>query len=98
MGGGGANQAKPTSILGGGGGYCQKYIYACVRMHMYTHTCVEYSYTMHAYTYMYTCMHSLCKLTFYILIIKASDLYEKSNKDIQVNEESFGYLYCLKAI
>ena len=38
-GGGGVNPARPTSILEGD---CQKYIYPCVHMHMYAHTCVKY--------------------------------------------------------
>ena len=33
-----------------------------------------------------------------IIKIRASDLYKNSNKDIQVNEKRFGYLYCLKVV
>ena len=53
--GGGANPAQPTSILGGG--IYQKYIYACVHMHMYAHTCVKYLYT-HACMHTHVCMYA----------------------------------------
>ena len=71
-------------------------------MHMYAHTCVKYSNT-HACMHAHVCMHAQ-PMQAYILHhdlkifkIKESDLYEKKrNKYIQVNEESFGYFYCLK--
>ena len=44
-GGGGAKPSEANFNTWGGGGYCQKYIYACVHMHMYAHTCVKYSNT-----------------------------------------------------
>ena len=49
--------AKPSAanFKTWGEGYCQKYIYACLYMHMYAHTCVKYSYT-HACTHTHVCM------------------------------------------
>ena len=85
-GGGGANPARPTSILGGGG-YCQKYIFACVCMYMYAHTCVKYSYT---HACMHVCMHAQPMQTYIlhpdmkIIKIKASDLCEKQQQTRKV--------------
>ena len=103
--GGGGQTQRGQLQCWGGGGYCQKHIYACVHRHMYAHTCVKYSYT-YACMHTHVCMHAQSMQTYIlhpnmkIVKIKASDLYEKKNskKDMQVNEERFGYLYCLKAI
>ena len=96
---GGANPAQPTSIPWR---YFQKYIYACVHMHMYAHTCVKYSYT-HACMHTHVCMHEHhMQHTLCILICKSLKSKQaisiKKNKYIQVNEESLSYLYCLKSI
>ena len=102
-GGGGKPNAANFNTFGGGGGYCQKYIYACVQMNMYAHTCVKYSYT-HACIYSHVCMHAQPMQTYILhpdmksLKSKQAISMKNSNKYIQVNEEIFGYLYCLKAI
>ena len=81
-GGGGANSARPTSILWGVG-YCQKYIYACVHMHMYAHACVEYAYT-HACMHTHVCMHAQSMHTYIlhpdmkIIKIKAMNLHSEA--------------------
>ena len=64
-----------------------------------------HTHVLNIHTPMDVCMH-IQHMQAYILHpdmkvikLKGSDLFEKnSNKYIQVNEESFGYLYCLKAI
>ena len=79
------------------------YTHACTCTCMHTHVLNIHT-PMHACTSMYACMHSLCKHTFYILIWKslrskqAISMKKQQQRDIQVNEESFGYLFCLKAI
>ena len=101
-GGGGANPAQPTSILGGGGG-CKKYLYACVHMHIYAHTCVQYSNT-HACMHTHVCMHAQPMQTYIlhpnmkIIKIKASYLYEKQQQRYTSKWGKFWSLYCLKAI
>ena len=76
---------------GGGGGlvsrgwYCQKYIYACVYMHMCAHTYVKYSYT-HACMHTHNSTHAQPMQTYIlhpdmkIIKIKASNLYEKQQQ------------------
>ena len=85
---GGQTQFGQLQYLGGGGGgYCQRYIYACVHMHMYAHTYVKYSYT-NASMHMQVCMHAQPMQTYIlhpdmkIVKIKASDLYEKTATNI----------------
>ena len=90
---------KPRTVNSNAGGYCQKYIYACVHMHMYDHTCVKYSYT-HACMHTHVCMHAQpMQRTFYsdmkIIKIKASNLYEKNS--ITNTRKVLVILYCLKA-
>ena len=70
---GGPNPARPTSILEGG--YCQKYIFACVHMYMYAHTCIKYSYT-HACIHRHVCMHAQSMQTYILDIdIDIEDLF-----------------------
>ena len=53
-GGWGGGGGKPSATIFNTWGYCKKYIYARVHMHMYAHTCVKYSYT-HAYMHTHAC-------------------------------------------
>ena len=69
------------------------HMHACTCMYINAHTSVKYSYT-HACMHMHICMHAQSIQTYIlhpnmkIIKIKASDLYEKTTKIIQVNEES----------
>ena len=53
---------------------------------------------MHACTYAQPMQTYILHPNMKIIKIKASDLYEKQQKNIHMNEESLCYLYCLKAI
>ena len=57
----GANPARPTSILGGGGIAKSSFTHACTCTCMHTHV-LNIQTPMHAYTRMYACMHSLCNI------------------------------------
>ena len=107
----GAYPARPTSILGGGGGGIAK----CSRTHAHTYdrmyTLLNVQTPMHTCTHI--CMHAcICTHTFIHLHpdmksikIKANDFYEEKKyihvillQVSEVNEESFRLLYYLKSI
>ena len=87
IGGNKPSAANFNILWGGGGWYCQKYIYTYMHIHMYAHTCVKCSYThacMHTNVWMHAQpMHSyILHPDVKIIKIKASDLYEKTATNI----------------